>query len=88
MPLKYQVGPMPRAGDIIMKKIHGPYSYGFVEDTDITEVLTLMKSSQIISDPKEKYKSYNSTDTRIRWTKAERLHKYGWNSVQNETGIV
>ena len=36
---------MLRARGIIMKKIHGPYSYGFVEDTDITEMLTLMKSS-------------------------------------------
>ena len=55
MTLKYQVGPMLRAGDIIMKKIHGPYSYGLVEDTDITEMLTLRNSSQItISDPKEK----------------------------------
>lgn len=46
---------MFRAGDIIMEKIHGPYSYGLVEDTDITEMLTLRNSSQImISDPKEK----------------------------------
>lgn len=31
------------AGDRIVKKIHGPCPCGLVEETDITEMLTLMR---------------------------------------------